>query len=248
MATEPTTMRRKLETVFPSPQAAVLAEVITESAGMFVTASDFQELKQIVGQLAQAQARTEQRVEELAQAQARTEQRVEELAQAQARTEQRVEELAQAQARTEKNLENVSRELRALARQVGGLSEALGGSLESFAIDLVPEILEKHWHLKVEEVSQAEFTIGKKRIEVDLFIKGKIRNKPIVVLGEVKSNITESEVKKFLHLAQQLCRKVPELTQNTCRLLFFGYRANSEARQLIQENGAYMVFSHGRLL
>jgi chromosome segregation ATPase len=61
-----------------------------------VTREDFDRLTQTVAQLAQAQARTEQRLEELAQAQARTEQRLNELAQAQARTEQRLEELAQA--------------------------------------------------------------------------------------------------------------------------------------------------------
>jgi hypothetical protein len=66
-----------------------------------VTREDFDRLTQTVAQLAQAQARTEQRLEELAQAQARTEQRLNELAQAQARTEQRLEELAQAQARTD---------------------------------------------------------------------------------------------------------------------------------------------------
>jgi murein DD-endopeptidase MepM/ murein hydrolase activator NlpD len=66
-----------------------------------VTREDFDRLTQTVAQLAQAQARTEQRLEELAQAQARTEQRLNELAQAQARTEQRLEELAQAQSRTD---------------------------------------------------------------------------------------------------------------------------------------------------
>jgi predicted nuclease with TOPRIM domain len=66
-----------------------------------VTREDFDRLTQTVAQLAQAQARTEQRLEELAQAQARTEQRLNELAQAQARTEQRLEELTQAQARTD---------------------------------------------------------------------------------------------------------------------------------------------------
>ncbi|MCU0615164.1 MAG: hypothetical protein MUD09_08830, partial [Desulfobacterales bacterium] len=74
-----------------------------------VTKDDFQELKQIVRELVQAQARTEARMEELAQAQARTEVRMEELTQAQARTEARMEELAQAQARTEKELQKLAK-------------------------------------------------------------------------------------------------------------------------------------------
>ncbi len=42
--------------------------------------------------------------------------------------------LAEAQARTEWAVKD-------LAKQVGGLSNALGGSLEDFACDLVPEML-----------------------------------------------------------------------------------------------------------
>jgi multidrug resistance efflux pump len=44
-----------------------------------VTREDFDRLTQTVAQLAQAQARTEQRLEELAQAQARTEERLDRL-------------------------------------------------------------------------------------------------------------------------------------------------------------------------
>jgi hypothetical protein len=96
-----------------------------------VTREDFDRLTQTVAQLAQAQARTEQRldrleaaVERLAEAQARTEQRlnrleaaVERLAEAQARTEQRLEELAQAQARTDAAVQQ-------LAMRVDQLAEA----------------------------------------------------------------------------------------------------------------------------
>ncbi|WP_460193933.1 hypothetical protein [Thermosynechococcus sp. FA-CM-4201] len=86
-----------------------------------VKAKDFNELKSIVTDLAQAQKRTEERLEELAAAQKRTEERVDQLAAAQERTERAVKQLA---------------------RQVSGLSEALGGSLEDLALEVVPEILE----------------------------------------------------------------------------------------------------------
>jgi uncharacterized coiled-coil protein SlyX len=62
----------------------------------YVLTDDLVELPSLVRALAEAQARTEQRMGELAQAQARTEQRVEELAQAQRGTEQRMGELAAA--------------------------------------------------------------------------------------------------------------------------------------------------------
>ncbi len=72
------------------------------------TESRLDRLEAVVQELAEAQRRTEQRVEELAEAQRRTEQRVEELAEAQRRTEQRVEELAEAQRRTEQRVEELA--------------------------------------------------------------------------------------------------------------------------------------------
>ena len=81
---------------------ARLVDALNEELGARRT--DFEELRAIVRELAEAQQRSEVRLErletvvqELAQAQQRTELRLEELAQAQQRTELRVEELARAQ-------------------------------------------------------------------------------------------------------------------------------------------------------
>jgi uncharacterized phage infection (PIP) family protein YhgE len=104
-----------------------------------VTREDFDRLTQTVAQLAQAQARTEQRLEELTQAQARTEQRVEQLegamqrlAEAQARTEERldrleaaVERLAEAQARTEERLDRLEAAVERLAEAQARTEERL---------------------------------------------------------------------------------------------------------------------------
>jgi hypothetical protein len=92
---------------------ARLVDTLREELG--TSRADIDELKAIVRELAQAQARTETRLEELAQAQQRAELRMErledavqQLAQAQQRTELRIEELAQAQARTETRLEELA--------------------------------------------------------------------------------------------------------------------------------------------
>ena len=159
-----TRMREKLGRVFVNQQAEVLSEVIYDAYHDLVRADDFNELKGIVKELAEAQQhlakaqqrteqrvedlaetqqhlaeaqqRTEQRVEDLAQAQQRTEQRVEELAQAQQRTEQRVEELAEAQQHTEHALQQLTRQVDGLARQMGGLARQLGGMSDRMGGDL----------------------------------------------------------------------------------------------------------------
>ena len=167
---------------------------------------------------------------------------VQELADAQKELADAQKELTDAQKRTEKELRN-------LARQVGGLSEAFGGSLEDFALDLVPELLEKSWNLKIEDVGRDEFTINKKTVELDLVIRGNREGNPIIVLGEVKSNLTAFEVDKFLSITKEIVTfHSEEFSGKEVRIIFFGYRANREARELVKEKGAYMIFTHGKIL
>ncbi len=104
-------IRTQLEQVFGWDQAQVLADVIDEAYSDLVKTSDFNELKAIVKELAEAQTRTEKRVGELAEAQARTEKRLDELTKAQVNIEKRltrlevtVQKLADAQVNMEKRL------------------------------------------------------------------------------------------------------------------------------------------------
>jgi hypothetical protein len=106
---------------------ARLVDTLREELG--TSRADIDEMKAIVRDLAQAQARTEDRLEELAQAQQRTERRIEELggavqklAEAQQRTERRVgglegavQRLAEAQQRTELRVEGLEGAVQRLA-------------------------------------------------------------------------------------------------------------------------------------
>ncbi len=115
----------ELKETMDSSAAKKIAEVIGslyEELRNTVTKEEFNELREIVAELAEAQKRTEQRVAELAEAQKRTEQRVEELAEAQKRTEGRltrleetVAELAEAQKRTEGRLTRLEETVAELA-------------------------------------------------------------------------------------------------------------------------------------
>ncbi len=143
-------LQRKLADAFTEKQARVLAEVVYESYRNLVTVGDFNELKEIVRDLAQAQQRTEQRLEALTL-------RVDELAQAQQRTEQRLEALAQAQQRTERRLETLAEALIKLTeehketrRQLGGLSMTVGYILEDQAFKALPKLLERDFGLVIQ--------------------------------------------------------------------------------------------------
>ncbi len=106
----------------PAKKMARLIAQIYSELSQSVRRDDFNDLKNVVAELAEAQKRTENRVEELAEAQERTEARVEELAEAQKRTEARVEELAEAQKRTEARVEELAEAQASTERRLDSLT------------------------------------------------------------------------------------------------------------------------------
>ena len=66
-------LRDRLAGVFEAEQAQALAEVIQEAFNQMVKAGDFNDLKTIVKDLAEAQQHTERRMEDLVLAQQQTE-------------------------------------------------------------------------------------------------------------------------------------------------------------------------------
>ena len=230
MATIPQIRTRLLE-AFPEKQADVLAHVVIEAHDDLVTQADFHKLTGVVGDLANAVTDLAESQKDLAEAQKRTELRLEELADSQ-------KDLADAQKRTEIAMTD-------LARQVGGLSNAFGGSLEDFARDLVPEILEKHWRLVVTSAEPEELETPRGMNELDLVVRGTIDGRPVLVACEVKAAVSATEVARFMKVVAQLRAARPA---DDIRALFFGYRADRKAREAILEAGAAMVFTRGVII
>ena len=228
--------QESLREAFPKTRDTLISLIdqrIEQKLGdKFPTREDFSELKGITKDLAQAQAKTEETV-------GRLEDAVERLAQAQQRTELKVEELAQAQQGTE-------RELRMLARQVGGLSERLGGSLEDLSYDVLPACLDKYYDIEVAELRRDFIKIGRKEIEVNVLGEGiyKKTGKPVIIVGEVKSNIRLKETKKFINTLKAI---KPTLKVEVFTLLF-GFRIHLDARSLAKKQGIHLFVSYGKEL
>jgi hypothetical protein len=213
-------MKSELLAGFPEPQAELMARVFVQAHDELVTKAEFNELTGVVRELAEAQKRTELRVEELAESQQRLTEAQERLAEAQSRTEWAVKDLA---------------------KQVGGLSNSLGGSLD----DLVPELLEKHWGMTIASAGPEDVTVGRKHREFDVVVRGAIGGRPVTVVCETKATVSAAEVEKFLALVAKLRAARPD---EEIRPLFFGYRAQRKARELIVQAGAAMVFTRGVMI
>ncbi len=179
---------RKLEQVEPGLREVLLAvlEEIDRQREETVTKREFNELKEIVRELAEAQKRTEQRIEELAQAQRNTEQRIEELAQAQKRTEKELQKLVGEHAKTRE--------------QVGGLSATVGYILENEAMRALPGLLLEEFGLRVKDRLVRKFLedVDGNPMEVNIVGEALGDGKEFLVLGESKSQLSKGKVKEFL--------------------------------------------------
>jgi hypothetical protein len=232
-------IRSRLVRAFPENQADLLAEVLVESHAELVNRADFHKLTEVVYDLGEAQKRTEMRVEELADAQKRTEIHVDELARSQQEMRVTMQDM-------QGSLQEMQRAVTDLAKQVGGLSNAVGANLEDFACDLVPELLEKYWRFVTVSAGPEELTtadgVGR---EFDVVVRGTIDGRPVTVLCETKATVSTTEVSKFLRIVEKVREAYPG---EEIRPLFFGYKANSAARGLITQSHAAMIFTRGVMI
>ena len=220
-----TEIRNRLQRSFTADQAELIANLHVEMHDQLVTRHDFAELRSVVERLAKSQ-------QQLAESQQRTEHRVEELAESQ-------RELADAQRRTEHSIKD-------LAKQVGGLAATAGGNLEAYASERIPEVLAERFGFVMESCGSESIEAEGKSYEFDAVLRGTINGRPVVVLCEVKTNISESEVRGFLRIAERVRKALAQETgEADVRPLFFGYRAAVVTQKMITSSDAWLVFPRG---
>jgi hypothetical protein len=220
-----TEIRNRLQPSFTADQAELIANLHVEMHDQLVTRHDFAELRSVVERLAESQ-------QQLAESQQRTEHRVEELAESQ-------RELADAQRRTEHAVKD-------LAKQVGGLAATAGGNLEAYASERIPEVLADRFGFVMESCGSESIEVGEKSYEFDAVLRGTIDGRQVVILCEVKTNISESEVRGFLRIVDRVRPEVVKQAGGAeVRPLFFGYRAAVVTQKLVTSNDAWLVFPRG---
>lgn len=183
-------LKKTMETSAAQKIAEVVGMVYEELKNT-VTKEEFNELKEVVRELAEAQKRTEQRIEELAEAQKRTEQRVEELAEAQKRTEAELKELARA--------------LKETRIMVGGLSDTVGYGLEDRAIKSLPTVLKDRYRIEVSAPLVRKFVrYNGRQDELNIFGTGQKARKTLYIVGEAKARLSRKHIDDFLKLVARL--------------------------------------------
>ena len=234
---------------------------VSESQDRLALAQDRTEAQ--IEKLTEAQDRTDARIERLTEAQERTEARIERLTEAQERTEVRIGELTAAQVRSEARIDRLTasqESMRAdiehlaeitkevvwgigdLRKQVGGIAHSVGQGLEAYAMERIPALLEQQFGFTTRSSMPEFLGLPGDTSEIDVVYRGTREGRPVVVLCEVKTNITDAEVREFLEIVSRVRASI---AADDVRVLFFGYRAGESARRLITEYDALLAFPRG---
>src|SRR3990167_1022391 len=157
-------IKTELEKVFRPKQASVLARVIADAYSELVKTDDFNELKGIVKELAEAQKRTEKEVKKLT-----------------------------------KTVKNVQKNL-------GGLSHTVGYHLEDRAYKTLPLLLKRDLGIEVEgRLIRRFFVYGRgKKDEVNIYGRGIKEGKEVIIIGESKSQLSKDDIDDFLDIVDRV--------------------------------------------
>ena len=210
-----TEIKTKLSRVFAEEQARVLTEVISEAYNELVKARDFNELKDIVKELAEAQKRTELRVEEL----------------------------AEAQKRTEEELRELVREHKKTRTQLGGISMTVGYRLEDEAYKSLPELLRRDMGLVVEGRLKRQFVTDRMgmKIEVNIIGEAKKNGRKVMIVGEGKSQLSKKGVDEFI---SKKLKRLEGVYEEIFPLLITYMISEPEVEDYAREKGIAIYYSY----
>ena len=249
-------LKRTLQPVFTEQQTNTLAtclyeyyQPIVHQREMAAIRDTLKRVSESQDRLALAQERTEVRIERLTEAQERTEVRIGELTAAQVRSEARIDRLTAAQETMRADIEHLAEITKEvvwgigdLRKQVGGIALSVGQGLEAYAMERIPALLEQQFGFTTRSSMPEFLGLPGDTSEIDVVYRGTREGRPVVVLCEVKTNITDAEVREFLEIVS---RVRPSIAADDVRVLFFGYSAGESARRLITEYDALLAFPRG---
>lgn len=157
------------------------------------TKDDLKDLREVAGDLAEAQKHIETRLVELTEARKRTETRLDELAQAQ-------KSLTEAQIGTETSLACLADRLDDTNKQMGGISNTIGYTLENAADRALPPLLERDHGLKLTEPLRRDYLAAAtgRDLEVNIVGRGTKDGEPVWIIGEAKARLSQNEVNRFI--------------------------------------------------
>ena len=208
---------------FGDEAAGKMARVIQnlyDELSQTVRREDFNELKAVVKELAEAQKRTEERLDSLTA---------------------RVEELAEAQKRTEIKLEKLIDEHRKTRKELGGLAHTVGYRLEDEAIWALPGLLKSDFDIGVVgNLRRGYLEIAPGRyLEVNIWGEARKDGKELAVLGEAKSQLKKKDVDNFV----KTISRIKDTIKKEIFPVLITYQTSPQVQQAAEKENIKIYFS-----
>jgi hypothetical protein len=228
-------LKRTLQPAFTELQTDTLATCLYEYYQPIVHQREMAAIRDALTRVVAIQERTDERLDRIAATQDRLAATQDRLATSQEGMQGDIEHLVE----VTKALVWGQNDLR---MQVGGIALSVGQGLEAYAMERIPTLLEREFGYQTKSAMPEFLGPDGDTSEIDVVYRGRHEGRRIVVLCEVKTNITEAEVREFLEIVN---RVRPSIAADDVRVLFFGYRAGEAARRLMAEYGCLLAFPRG---
>ncbi|MCL4512668.1 MAG: hypothetical protein M1421_01455 [Candidatus Eremiobacteraeota bacterium] len=187
MMLNPFKIYENLKVTFGDEQAKALASVIGEvyeNLANIVTKSDFNELKEVVTELAEAQKRTEETVRILVLD---------------------VSELKSDMKDVKSDMKDIKKEMKDVKKQMGGLSMDVGYGIEDKYLFLMEDFALHQYGIKISRAERKfiPYPDGKTD-EVNLYMEGEKKGKRVYLIGEAKAQPGKKDIDQFAARLERL--------------------------------------------
>lgn len=131
---------------------------------------------------------------------------VKDLAEAQKRTETKVEELAEAQKRTEEEIKTLVVTVKNIQKELGGISNTIGYELEDKSYSIFPQVLKEDFNIHIKGDIERKFIMypSGKDDEINIYGEGTLAGEEVYIIGESKAQIGKNDVKDFIKLVKRV--------------------------------------------
>jgi predicted nuclease with TOPRIM domain len=218
--------------------AEKIVDVITsvyEELQNSVTKTEFNELKEIVRDLAGQVSDLTKRMDELTQRVDTLAIRMDELTVNVSRLERKVEDLVG-------EMKGIKMTLQDIRQEIGGMSHAIGYGLEDQSYLTLPPILQRDHAITLKGRLKRGFleTGRNKYIEINIWGQGERDGKSIEIIGEAKTQLKKRDVDKFLQTLQAIQPHIDHSIHPVC----ITYQTSPSVIQYAKDKGISLYFTY----
>lgn len=164
-------------------------------------------------------------------------------------TDKQLKETDEQLKRTDEQLNRVDKQLEKLGLKIGELTDGWGKFVEGLVEPSI-SVLFKKFGLKVYKIFQrASASVNGKNMEIDILAIARDRKgKDVVLVTEVKSNLTQREIDKIIKTLQQFLEFFPEYKNNKIIGIAAGIRLQKGIGLYGEKRGIYVLAPSGEYM